>query len=938
MKKSLFTLCCLLATWSLLAQPTGQIPNNPAIRSGKLDNGLAYFLLQNEKPEDRVELRLAVKAGSLQEDPDQLGIAHFVEHMAFNGSRHFEKNELIEYLESVGSRFGPDLNAYTSFAETVYMLQARTDSMEMLEKGLLILEDWASGISFEAEEIDKERGVVISEWRTRLSPDQRLQQQYFPILYKDSRFAERLPIGEPEIIEHADYATIKRYYDDWYRPALMAVVAVGDLDLDWMEAEIKRRFGDLSNPSDPRPRETYTVQLHEGTRFAILTDKEAAFTRANLYIRHPEKAVKTVGQYKDYLIRALYNRMLNGRLFEMQQKMANPPFTFAYSGYGGDLGKTDVYSVSTWTAEGKIVEGLEAVLTETYRALRHGFTPGELEREKAEFLSSAERSAREMDKQQSSGLAAGLVAHFLDDAPVPDPAQRLELYRALLPEISLADIDPLPRQWIKENSRTLVVTGPEIDSVPLPTEQELLDMLARVAEKDLEPYVDEVSDAPLISGTPAPAAITARNQFEALGVTEVEFANGVRAVLKPTDFKNDEIRMSAFSPGGHSRYPDDMYQSASTAAALINMGGLADFSLVELDKKLTGKQVSVGPYIDELYEGMNGSSSVEDLEIMLQLVYLYFTAPRKDSIALQSLISRQRSIYENMFSNPYYYYAALRSQIQYGDHPRRRMSTLEDLDEISLDEAFRVYQDRFADASDFTFTFVGNFEVEELLPKLQIWLGNLPSTGREESWKDVGADLVEGRVDTTIVRGEAPKALVDLVFHGPFDYAESQKRYDFYSMIDLLRIKLREAMREDMGGVYGVRINGSASQFPDPDYRITISFNADPGEVDSLINKALEVIAEVKEKGPEEADIQKVRESQRQGRIKSLKENGFWLGQLNARYREGIPLDGILLENYEEYVDGLSPDTVQEAARAYFDMDQYMKLMLLPEEIVPQSN
>ncbi len=912
--------------------PLDPIPQNPAVRSGQLDNGLTYLLIRNDRPDDRAELRLAVRAGSLQEDPDQLGIAHFVEHMAFNGSEHFKKNELIEYLESVGTRFGPDLNAYTSFGETVYILQARTDSLALLERGLLILEDWAGGVSFEPEEIDKERGVVVSEWRTRLSPDQRLQQQYFPILYQNSRFAERLPIGEPEVIQNANYSTVRRYYEDWYRPDLMAVVAVGDFDLDWMEKEVRQRFSSLIAPPNPRERKSYTVPGHPGTRFAIFSDKEAAFTRANIYFKHPEQPLETLADYRLYLARSLYNRMLNARLFELQQRMADPPFTFAYSGYGGDVGDRDVYTVSTFTAQGKVTEGLEAVLTETYRAFQHGFTPSELERAKSQMLSAAESAARELDKQESGRLAGGLVAHYLDEAPMPDPRQRFELYQALLPTIALDDIDPLPAQWLTEDNRTVVVTGPDKEDVPLPSREELLALLRAVEEAELEPYVDKVSQAPLLSADLSPVPVVDRTEIEDLGVTEVRLANGLRVVLKPTDFKNDEIRMSAFSPGGHSLYPDPLYESASTAAALVNLGGIGSFDLPALEKKLAGRQVSVGPYISELYEGLSGNSSVDDVETLLQLTYLYFTQPRKDSIALESFLNRQRSIVENMFANPYYYYAAIRSQIQYGDHPRRQMTTMDDLEKISLEDAFMVYKDRFADASDFTFVFVGSFSVDAILPLLQTYLGNLPVIEREESWRDVGAYLTGGVVDTMLVRGQAPKAIVDLLFHGPFDYAERQNRYNFYSMIDLMRIKLREAMREDQGGVYGVRLSGTASQNPRPMYRISLSFNSDPSEVDTLVQVALDVIARIKAEGPEEADLQKVKETQRQNRIEGLKENGFWLGQLTARYREGLSLDGIKLGTYEQYIDGLSAQAVQEAARKYFNLDQYMKLVLMPEE------
>lgn len=909
-----------------------EIPTDPALITGTLDNGLQYFIRHNEKPEDRAELRLVVRAGSLQEDPDQLGLAHFVEHMAFNGTTHFEKNELVDYIESVGTRFGPDLNAYTSFGETVYMLQARTDSVPLLEKALLILEDWASGLRFDPEEINKERGVVISEWRSRLSPDQRMQQQYFPVLYEGSRYAERLPIGDPEIIDTADYPTIRRFYKDWYRPELMAVVAVGDVDTTWMKQEIIRRFSTLKNPASPRSREEYLIPGHEETRVIRVTDEEAAFTRVQVLFKHPEHEVDNLLDYREQLAHMLYNRMLNGRLFEVQQQQADPPFTFAYSGYGGDLGNQDVYFISAMTAENRLLEGLRAVLKETYRARQHGFRQTELERKKAEIMRSVEQAAKEKDKQSSGGLAGSFVSMFLRDNPVPDPEQRLEIYRRLMPTIELSDINPLPREWLTVRNRVIILTGPEKEKTVLPSEDDLKNLLEEVEQASFEPYVDEVTNASLLDKNFEPVAVKDRKEFDTLEVTELVLENGVRIVLKATDFQNDQILMSSFSPGGHSLYADSLYQSASTAAGLINLGGVGSFSITELNKKLAGKEVNAGPYIDELYEGIRGRCSSEDLETLLKLTYLYFTQPRKDSIAFESFLTRQRSIVENMFTNPYYYFAEAKNQIKYDNHPRRQMTTEEDLRKISLDQAYDIYRDRFADASDFTFFFVGNFDKESLIPMLQRYLGHLPSIFRKESWKDVGARLASGKIDTVIVRGKAPKALVELTFHGDFNYQDSKERYDFYSMLSLLRIKLRESMREDQGGVYGVRVSGVASQHPRSAYRITLSFNAEPGEADSLISTALATIEAIKKDGATEKDLQKVRETQRQSRIKNLKENGFWLGQLTARYREDIPLEGIRLEVYETYIEGLKAMDIQDAARDYLKTGRnFMEIVLMPE-------
>jgi zinc protease len=929
-KRYLTALLILFIAGSLSAQLDTALPVDPNVRMGTLPNGLEYYIQHNKKPESRAALRLVLKAGSLQEDDNQRGLAHFVEHMAFNGTKNFEKNELINYLEKTGTRFGADLNAYTSFEETVYMIEARTDSMELLEKGLLILEDWAGALSFEPEEIDKERGVVLSEWRTRLSPDQRLQQQYFPVLYKDARYAERLPIGLPSIIEEASYSTIKQFYEDWYRPELMAVVAVGDFDVEWMEQEIVSRFSSLKNPEQPRERLAYPVPSHDSTLFVLATDKEAPFTRVRIEYKHPAQKVKDKNSFRQQLNRLLYNRMLNARLQELQL-LADPPFTFAYSGYGSDVDGLDTYTLYAFVKEGGAIRGIESVLDATYRAVQHGFTSTELERQKKDMLENASKAAKEQDKMRSSNLASRYVYHFLDDNPIPSPEQRLALYEELLPTISVSDINPLPKKWLTEDNRVVIVTGPEKESAPLPSETAMRAVLKNAAEKGHLPYIDQVNNAPLIEEMPPIKMPSRSKSFANIGLTELLLPNGVKVYLKPTDFQNDQILMSAFSPGGHSLYSDEEYLSASSAATVVNQSGLAEFSTIELQKKLTGRDVNVGPYISELYEGLSGSSSPEELETMMQLIYLYFTKPAVDSTALASHLSRQASIFENILVNPYYYFGAERSRIKYDGHPRRQITTLEGLQKIELETIERIYKDRFADASDFVFIFVGNFEIHAMQRLVSHYLSNLPSTGRTESWKDVKAGLVKGTIEETIIRGEAPKSIVELSYHGEFTY-EAENRYHFNTLLSALRIRLREQMREDKSGVYGVRVSGNINAYPQPYYNITISFNCEPSRVEELTQVVADEIGNFKKDGPSTEELDKVIETQRQSRIKGLKENGFWLGQLEARLKYDIPLEGVLLPFYEKYLDQVKVRDVQGAANTYFGGDNMIKLVLMPEK------
>lgn len=918
------------ATINLTPAPTPTLPIDERVVMGTLPNGLKYYIQKNAKPENRAELRLALAAGSMQEDEDQLGLAHFVEHMAFNGSANFKKNELVDYLESVGTQFGPDLNAYTSFDETVYMLQIRTDDEEQMRKGLLVLEDWAGAIAFDDEEIDKERGVVISEWRTRLSPDQRMQQKYFPIMYKDSRYATRLPIGEPEIIKNASYETVKRFYKDWYRPDLMAVVVVGDFDIAQMEAEIKRRFSKLTNPTMERPQEKYTVPGHQETLVSICSDKEASFTRINMMYKHKGEKIKTPQDYRKQLSYNLYNSMLNSRLDELAQS-PNPPFSFSYTGYGSSVGDLYTYSSYAFAQEGGAPKALAALVTENQRVLKHGFTKTELDRAKLNALKNAERAVKEMDKMESRRLVSKYVYHFLKDNPIPSPKQRFDLYQKYIPTITLEEVNNLAKNWITDENRVVVVTGPEKEETPLPTEAEVLSILDNVSQQDIAPYIDNVSDEPLLEVEFSPIAIESEKQLAQIDATELRLANGVRVILKPTDFKNDEIIMKSFSPGGTSLYSDTDYQSARNATSIITQSGIGNFDLPQLEKKLTGKKVSVSPAIGSLYEYMDGVCSPEDLQTLFELTYLYFTAPRKDADVLQSYVTKQKSIFKNLFANPQYYFMDQTNKIKYDNHPRTGWPTEETLDQIDLDKVIEIYKDRFADASDFTFFFVGNFDIATLKPYITTYLGNLPTTGRKENWKDLDIDLVPGSITKNLTKGEAPKALIDITYHGKYEGETIDDQLKFYMMIDLLRIKMRESMREDKGGVYGVRINGSIAKYPDPKYTINISFNSEPEKVEELIKTAMNDLEKVNTEGAEEKDLNKVKETLTQNRIKDLKQNGWWMDKLFGTYQnDKQDFEYYPLAPFKKAIEGIQPMDMKTAVQQYFNDQNRIEIVMKP--------
>ena len=906
-----------------------KLPIDSLATVGQLDNGLRYVIRKNQKPENRIELRLVVDAGSVLEDEDQQGLAHFVEHMAFNGTKNFAKQELIDYLELIGMRFGPDLNAYTSFDETVYMLTVPTDSAEVVETAFQILEDWAHQISFEPEEIDKERGVVVEEWRLGRGAQRRMFDEQLPILLKDSRYATRLPIGQKAVLDTFQHEALRRFYRTWYRPDLMGLVAVGDLEPAALEALVQDYFARIPPAASPRDRTVFPVPDHEETLFAIATDPEATYNSVSIYYKMDVRPQGTVSAYRRSLIEALYHQMFNQRLHELT-KRPEPPFLGAYSGQGRWLRSKEFFILGAGVQNNGFDAGLEALLLEAARVREFGFTASELEREKKEMLRGMEQSYRERDKQQSSRFAAEYVRHLLTDEAIPGIAKEYQLYQDLLPGIALAEVNALASEWTSEKNRVIAVEAPEQEGIAVPNERDLRAIFAAVAQQEIVPYADEVSDEPLVAQVPAPAAIVARSQIPEIGVTWWTLANGIRVCLKPTDFKNDEILFRAYSPGGHSLVPDADYVAASTAASVVSEGGVGPFDKIELEKKLAGKVVRVAPWISSLREGLSGSASPEDVQTLFELIYAFFTAPRPDSTAFQAYQTRMKGSIQNRSARPETAFSDTIAVTMAQYHHRARPWSLELLDEMDLAASMAVYQDRFADAGDFSFFFVGNFTLEAMESLVCTYLGGLPATGREEAWRDVGIEAPAGVIDKAVYRGIEPKSQSRLIFTGPFEYDGWKNNLELRAMTSVLQIKLREVLREDLGGTYGVWISSSGARYPDEEYRISITFGSDPERVEELTQVIFEQIDSLKTVGTTDLYIDKVKEMRQRQREIDLKENSFWVGSLASLDFNGV--DPRRLIQYPALVDSLTAEAVQQAAQNYFNMDRYVRVVLYPEE------
>lgn len=929
---SRFALVWLLALGvgsAAAQQPSSSapLPLDPAVTYGRLPNGLTYYIRENHRPAKRAELRLVVNAGSVLEDPDQRGLAHFVEHMAFNGTRRFKKQALVDYIEAIGMRFGADLNAGTSFDETIYQLQVPTDSAHLLRRGVEILEDWAAGVTFDTAEVRKERGVVIEEWRLGQGAGMRMLNQQLPVLFRGSRYAERLPIGTKTSLETFQPAALVRFYRDWYRPDLMAVIAVGDFDKRVVERLIRAEFGAIPARQHPRPRPVYGVPSRDSAAVAAATDKEATGTSISVYFLKPASDQRTEAAYRRSLVGDLYTRMLNDRLYELSQK-PNPPFIGAGAGFGQLVRSADVFSLGASVADSGITRGFESTLTEVERVDRYGFTPAELDRAKQDLLRGLEQSYAERDKTESSGFVEEYVAHFLSATPSPGIAYEFALAQRLVPSISVTDVNGLARSWLELKDRVLLVNAPAKDAGAIPASPALLALFDQAKQTSVEPYRETVSDAPLVSESLAPAPITAERTDSVIGVTWWTLANGVRVILKPTDFKADEILVSAFSPGGNSLVPDSLFTAATFATTVANLGGLGAFSAIDLQKKLAGKAVQVGPLISSYQEGVRGSASPKDLETLFQLLYLQFVGARADTGAFEAFKSNLHAAVANRAVSPAVAFQDTLRAVLTSHHPRSRPITVAVVDSLNLGSALRVYRDRFADASDFTFVFVGAFRLDSIRPLIQRYLGNLPALHRDEKWRDLGLKPPAGVVEQEVHKGVEPKAQTEIVFSGPFRFSR-ENRFLLSSLADILEIKLREELREELSGTYGVNVSASPSRVPEEVYSFSIDFGSAPERANELAKVVFQEIDSLRRFGAAAKELEKVRESRIRSRETELKENGFWLSYLSAADQNGD--DARLILDQASLLNRLTSEAIRQAAAQYLDPARFVRVTLLPE-------
>jgi zinc protease len=908
---------------------TDSLRMDPNVRTGVLPNGMRYFIQRNGRPEARVSLRLAVAAGSTVEADDQQGLAHFVEHMNFNGSKHFkDADDLVAYFQQIGMRFGADVNAYTSFDETVYMLEVPTDRDSLLDRGLNALSDFAGRATMSDKEIDQERGVVLEEWRLGRGAQERMQRKQWPLFFKGSRYADRIPIGKPEILRRVPPQRLRDYYRDWYTPNRMAVIAVGDIDPARMDSLLRVHFADIAARPDAKPTPAFEIPRHPETLVNVATDKEATGSEVGVYFKHERRSRATVADFRRGLAEALFSSMLNARFDEITHR-ANAPFLNA-GAYGAPFGKTlEFYALTAEVADGGIEKGLAALLEEVARVRQHGFLENELARAKDRIAAQNERAWAERDKSESGGFASQYVSAYLTGNVAPGIEATYQMTKALLPGITLSDVTGRIPRLMHTDNRLVLAQAPEKKGATVPTESALRAVLAKSADAQVAAWVDTTAGKPLMAAPPTPGTITGRRVIDEIGVTVLTLSNGVEAWLKPTDFKADEIVFSAVAKGGLSVADSADFVTAFMANIVINDAGVGGFSSTDLQKMLSGRIVRLTPTYGPYTHGFNGGTRPADLETALQLVHLGFGNVTEDPEAYAALQNRVAAFFADRANSPEQVFADTVSAVNTGRFYMSQLPSGAEVAAVKLRPVLDFHRKSFANAADFTFYFAGAFQVDSIAPLLARYIGSLPSTGKATSaFVAKGPRYPKGIVRKVVRKGIEPKASTRITFF-THEGIEELDMHRARAAATILTDHLRETLRELLGGTYGASASFS-NQAPLPGYStMTVSFGCAPENVEKMIAATLAEVKKLRDPGPSPADVQKDQEVERRELEIALKQNSVWTGSLQTVNTYGW--DPRRIAKRRERIDLLTPENLRDTFRKYFPLENYSVLTLLPE-------
>ncbi|HPA10293.1 MAG TPA: insulinase family protein [Treponemataceae bacterium] len=907
-----------------------ELVTDERISTGTLENGVSWMVMENNEPQNRIQLRLVVRAGSVPEDDDQRGIAHLVEHMAFKGTKSFAKEDLVDYFETIGMAFGPEVNAYTSFDETVYKLEIPADDPAILARSMAILREWADSLVFDPAELEKERSIVIEEWRQGLGANQRVRDRQIPLLFRGMAYADRLPIGDPEIVRTVSRERIMQFYRDWYRPELMTVIAVGDASAEILRDHIAETFSAIPASVSPRGKPETGSPVHTGRDVLLVRDPEITYTTAQILQHHDMQPLKTVNDYRRRLIEAMAFSVLNSRLSE-KALASDPVFLAAEAGSWQLI--PDMRFSWIWTAPSpeKFSVAFEEAMTELERMKRHGITESELERQKTTMLEQMRKAWLDRDKVSSAAHTDALVHSVLYSEPYLSLDARNELYRTLVPGISSGEVQQVLQDLYPGRGTLLFVTAPE-NAADIPDEAALAALWEKAGTgKELAAYEEADLGRPLYP--PELLAerghIVGRKELSDDGIVQLDLSNGATVIIHPTDFRENEVLFTAYSRGGTSLVSDGDFPSASAAVDYVEYSGLNGFDPVSLQKKLSSNSVSVTPWIEESYEGLSGNSSAEDLEILFQLTALYFVRPEFTETGWSALMAQLRTLAANRRSKPDEQFNDMIRDILYGDAKRFHNLDMERVAAMDPSVAERIYRERFAGADDFVFVFTGSVSVEQVVSFAEQYLAILPAVGKKEDASVIRPPFPEGSTRRTLQSGLEPKSTVFVGFGG--DAVIRDYDFELFSQFRLLLdLRLREAIREALGGSYGVWVGGILSGYPDGRFALQFQFGCEPGREEELTLAVLAELSALREKPVAETDLVKLQEKYRRSRESGLQNNRFWHSRLVQVLMREEPIS--VITDTDSMLTRITAETLREQARRYINPDNHISGWLLPAD------
>ena len=931
-----FLLICVLFVIAagLVAQQMPPVPMDPKIRYGKLDNGLTYYIRHNQLPKERAEFYIAQNVGAILEEDHQNGLAHFLEHMAFNGTKNFPGKMIIEYFEKIGVKFGSNINAYTSLDETVYNLSdVPTNREGIIDSALLVLHDWSGFISLLEDEIDSERGVIREEWRTGAGAERRMWKASSFQKYPGSQYAKRDVIGDTAVINNFTYQALRDYYQKWYRPDQQAIVIVGDIDVDKVEAKIKTMFADIPAPVNPAERVIYPIYDNQEPIISRVRDREARMTRIELEYKHdvlPDQVKLSMAGYMMGVVNNIVSTVMGYRFQEITQR-ADAPFVGGYAEYGELFKSKDAFQMLVVPKDRGELAGLNALLLEAEKLRRFGLTASEVERAKTEILKSLENAYNDRENQRNRNLVREYVRHFLSQEVIPGIEWEFNTFKMMMPHITADVVNQAAKKYVRDENLIVSFLTPEKDDIIIPSNEEILAAIAAVKTAEITAPVEEDLSKPLINTTPKAGKVKKATVNKALGTTEWILSNGVKVIFKPTEFKKDEILMSSFSEGGNSKVKDvkDMV-SATLAVNVVTNNGVGNFSLVELNKVLTGKIASVSPSIGQYDEGFSGKSSVADFETMMQLVYLYFTAPRKDDDAFAALVNMYKASLGNIASDPRKSFSDSVNMLINNRHPRTVLLSLESIDKLNQERALAIFKERFAVPADFTFIFTGNVNPENQAVKdaVLVYLGGLKSKKGNEKFTDHKIRKPRGIANSHFKRKmEINKASNFILYSGTLPF-NLENRTAMIAIGNILNIRYLESIREKEGGSYGVGVRGSLSNVPVAEATVLMQFDTDPEKQQRLMKIIHQEVEEIVKNGPRADDLQKVKENMVKQYSQDLRENNWWSTILQRFYQDKLNY----VDDYQAAIDALTAEKIQKTLKALTDQGNVLEVVMMPAE------